>query len=294
MALPTAQLGQLSNINVPSYVPTTVIPKKQSILEQALLAFLMNTAGNAGGQLVQNVMAPDYAPEGQKRAFLGKLVQGPTTTRQESEATKAREFSAGQSQLDREAAMKRHTEQIGAQQFLAGLGHRAAATNTQAEIASNEKIAGMKGRQSLEQLQRQLTGETENLERSRANAVEIIKLKEMLGLPKTEAEIGLMQAQAEKLRTEAMEPEKQRQWYDTLRKGQSAIAGGASETARAAARGVKPTMTLEQFLAENPNSSAAGGQELVDLLSQTEQSPTEDLISKLRRISSQVNQNMQR
>ncbi len=77
MALPSAQLGGLASLNVPSYVPTQVVQAKEPLWKKALAQVLMSTAASAGQGVAQNATARDYAPDAQKAGFWDKLVSGP-------------------------------------------------------------------------------------------------------------------------------------------------------------------------------------------------------------------------
>ncbi len=83
MALPSAQLGGLASLNVPSYVPTQVVQAKEPLWKKALAQVLMSTAASAGQGVAQNATARDYAPDGQKAGFWDKLVSGPKTGERE-------------------------------------------------------------------------------------------------------------------------------------------------------------------------------------------------------------------
>lgn len=79
-ALPSAQLGSMPSLNVPSYIPTTVIQKEPKAWEKALLAILTQAGSAAANQGVQNAMTQDYASEFGKTPTTGfsKLLSGPT------------------------------------------------------------------------------------------------------------------------------------------------------------------------------------------------------------------------
>lgn len=80
MALPTAQLGGMASLSVPSYIPTVQVQKEPKAWEKLLLSVLANAAGSAVGQGVENVMSRDYADPamGEDPARgLDKLVRGP-------------------------------------------------------------------------------------------------------------------------------------------------------------------------------------------------------------------------
>lgn len=63
MALPTAQLGAMANLNTPSYVPLQVIPRQPTIWQQALASFLGNVADTAGQKLATNELEAEHAGE---------------------------------------------------------------------------------------------------------------------------------------------------------------------------------------------------------------------------------------
>lgn len=79
MALPSAPLGQLSSLNVPTSVPTVVTPGKEEFWKKALLGLLVNAAGTAVQGGVKNAMSQDHAAEfGQTpKSFLGRVGTGP-------------------------------------------------------------------------------------------------------------------------------------------------------------------------------------------------------------------------
>lgn len=78
MALPTAQLGQMASINVPSFVPTQVIDKRPKLWEQALMQMLAQAGTQAATSMVGNTFARDNASEfGEKNATgFDKLLHG--------------------------------------------------------------------------------------------------------------------------------------------------------------------------------------------------------------------------
>lgn len=75
MGLPSAQLGSLPSMNVPSSVPTIGVQKSPKIWQQALLNILTQTAGAAATQGIGNVMSQDYADD--PATGWEKLTKGP-------------------------------------------------------------------------------------------------------------------------------------------------------------------------------------------------------------------------
>lgn len=79
MALPTAPLGQLPNLSLPTHGQ---IYEKQSTIDKALAAFLVGVAQQAGSGMIQNALSHDYAPEDQQSAWYKKPFVGPTEDKQ--------------------------------------------------------------------------------------------------------------------------------------------------------------------------------------------------------------------
>jgi hypothetical protein len=79
MALPTAQLGGFSHINVPAYIPISQVRREPKLWETALAQMLTQAAGQVVGQGVQNAMSRDYASDfgEQPASFMGRMMQGP-------------------------------------------------------------------------------------------------------------------------------------------------------------------------------------------------------------------------
>lgn len=96
MALPTAPLGQLPNMNMPFQMPTY---EKRRGRDQILTALAAGIAQQLGGQVVDNAMSRDYAEE--PAGFWGKLVSGPKENRAQNEAKKERLSKAEQAEADR-------------------------------------------------------------------------------------------------------------------------------------------------------------------------------------------------
>lgn len=114
MALPTAPMGQLSNLSVPYQIEH--YQKPASGIDRALAAFLSGVAQQAGGQLAENALSRDYAPDGQKAGFFGKLVSGPVENRQQQMQKQGQEFEMEKMNADIGA---QNTRQQNEQDFLA-------------------------------------------------------------------------------------------------------------------------------------------------------------------------------
>ena len=101
MALPSAQLGQLSNINVPSHVPVQAVAKQPKLWQQVLMQALAQGLSGAVGQGVENAMSRDYADPalGEKKAtgfdklFHGATVNEKENTRRQTERARKEEHT---------------------------------------------------------------------------------------------------------------------------------------------------------------------------------------------------------
>lgn len=116
MALPIAPLGQMSSINLPNYVPNTVVPDRNP-LNLALAAFLQGAMSNAGGTIASNTLSRDFAADvGQTPATgLGKVFNGPKVNAAQLSQQKGND--AINARLDKEIAAtnSRLDKTIGAQ-----------------------------------------------------------------------------------------------------------------------------------------------------------------------------------
>lgn len=99
MALPTAQLGSLANLNTPSYVPLQVIPRQPTIWQQALASFIGNTADTVGQKLATNELESEHADEFGQTPATGwdRLVHGATVN--DKEAAQMRDINSATSLL---------------------------------------------------------------------------------------------------------------------------------------------------------------------------------------------------
>lgn len=182
MALPSAQLGSLASLNVPSYIPTTVVPKEQAMWKQLLMSVLAQTAGKVAGQGVENAMSRDSAAEfGQTPATgFDKLVSGPKVNERQATSLRA-ERSAKESQMRGIAADANTTKYKALQDLLlktSDLDARAASeglanTRNDADLAQREREFG--GRERGIRAQQLLEGikvERERLKNQREERVE--------------------------------------------------------------------------------------------------------------------------
>jgi hypothetical protein len=83
--LPTASLGSMPSLNVPTHIPVTVVNKQPKLWQQVLAGVLAQAAGQAAGQGVGNAMSRDYAGEYGDAGATGfdKLLQGPKVSEKE-------------------------------------------------------------------------------------------------------------------------------------------------------------------------------------------------------------------
>lgn len=171
MALPTAPLGQLPNMSMPYSIPT--YDKGPSIWEKALASFLVNAAGGAAQQGVDNVMSRDYAGEfGETKAGgLSKLINGPQVraddakirrqqafTREENEL--AREATAGQNEADAANALLRLDRQAQTGSEMQALQDMNADLRTSREITAADTRTSTQSadRSALARLEAELYG----------------------------------------------------------------------------------------------------------------------------------------
>lgn len=107
-ALPSAQLGGLSSLNVPSYIPTVEIRKEPKAWERALLQLLTSAGGAVVSQGVQNAMQPDY--DTNPNTGMSKILQGPKTDRaahvSQQAALDRLQFEIGLRELDSKVSAK--------------------------------------------------------------------------------------------------------------------------------------------------------------------------------------------
>lgn len=86
MALPSAPLGSMPSLNVPSYIPTVVVPRERKMSEQLLGQVLASVLGSAATQGIGNMMSRDYADTGKGESQANtwdKLLHGPKVDRAE-------------------------------------------------------------------------------------------------------------------------------------------------------------------------------------------------------------------
>lgn len=80
MALPTAQLGQMPNMQMPFNIPVQTYTKEPKAWEKILLGIVGNVAAAGLEKGISNVMQPDYAP--QPAGLAEKFMSGPTISGQ--------------------------------------------------------------------------------------------------------------------------------------------------------------------------------------------------------------------
>lgn len=116
MALPTAQLGGMASLNVPSYIPIVQTEKRPRLWEQALAQLLTQAGSAAAGKGVDNVMSRDYAAEvgDTPASFMQRLLQGPKVNERSFQmvAQTAKDLAMEQLRAKNEQA----TAEYGAQQ----------------------------------------------------------------------------------------------------------------------------------------------------------------------------------
>ena len=117
MGLPSAQLGSLPSMNLPTSIPTIGVQKSPKIWQQALMQILTQTAGNVVQQGIGNAMSRDYSED--PATGWQKLLSGPKVDKAQnmqnkslaataSEGKAGREFTAGENRLARELTSSEH------------------------------------------------------------------------------------------------------------------------------------------------------------------------------------------
>jgi hypothetical protein len=121
MALPTAPLGSLPNLNLPT--SRQQYQKPDSVLDKALAAFLVNVATQAGGQMGENVFAKDYGSEPTslwKKPFVGPQVGEREHLMGKQEAAQTERFNTGEKnasdRLDRQLTASSEDARLGREQ----------------------------------------------------------------------------------------------------------------------------------------------------------------------------------
>lgn len=116
-ALPSAQLGGMPSLNVPSYIPTTVVQKEPKAWEKALLAILTQAGAAAAQQGVQNAMSQEYAPEFDKTSTTGfqKFLKGPTVNERQALASRADTGATNRLQSEMDAARAMQANKLDAE-----------------------------------------------------------------------------------------------------------------------------------------------------------------------------------
>lgn len=131
MALPTAPLGQLANLNMPYSIPRYEVRRGR---DQVLTALAATVAQALGQKVIENAMSRDYAETagvGENAGFWSRLVQGPTMNRQQFEQANQRAYGREQADLER-------TQRANIADTEAGIANRRIDVGTAQSIAERE------------------------------------------------------------------------------------------------------------------------------------------------------------
>lgn len=102
MSLPTAQLGQLPQMNLP--YSRQYYQKEPNIWQKALASFLVNAAGSVATKGADNAMSHDYAQEFDKTPASGlSRLLGPTVSANDAQQMRQQQFVGGENTADRQA-----------------------------------------------------------------------------------------------------------------------------------------------------------------------------------------------
>lgn len=193
MALPTAPLGQLPSMNMPYSIPRYEQPA--SIWEKALASFLVNAAGGAASQGVENVMARDYAGDfGEKPATGFSKLLGPKVGAQDARIRKGQQFQQSMQKSEFEAAQKLAAEKQQHDYDMERLRNLNAGVERQDEFVNKNDLSYLDQLNENERLRRQIEGNL-NLATTRQNLDD--------NSPRTQAEIAELNARAAKSNADA-------------------------------------------------------------------------------------------
>jgi hypothetical protein len=208
MALPTAQLGGMASLNVPSHIPTVVIPRQVPLWQQALASMLTQAGGAALGQGIQNFMSGEFAGEFGEAPVTGirKFLTGPGIG--EKEASQRRTLTAQKESDIRNIIAQGQRERLSqteaTNRLAAELGARLAGeenawARTEAELKQRGDIEGIRARQHLAETRAQ----TLRQQIAAAHAEKLQRERFELDKPKTDAEIASLLALAARNREDA-------------------------------------------------------------------------------------------
>lgn len=248
MALPTAQLGSMASLNVPSYLPTQVVRKEPKLWQTALAQLLTQAAGTAVSKGVDNVMSRDYAEQfGETPASTGsRLFQGPQVGAREAE--QRRSIAAGKESDLRNIIAQGNRERLSQTEATnrATVGvendisrEQMAYDRLMAEMAIREKEMGMKDRLGAAEIRK-------------ANLLEQIRAERER--PGREAETAERVARTEKIRGETTQA---KELHDL-------ITGKGKKV-----EGNKPSANVAKF---------AAGQKQVSSVAPTQSDPAMDAV----------------
>lgn len=198
MALPTAQLGQMSSINMPSHMPTVLVPRQPRLWEQALAQILTQAAGQAVGQGIKNTMSGEYASEFGKTPNTGlkKFLYGSAIPQEEASRLRAADERSALEQyiLDSRQAQERTAQDAALERQMAG--------DTSAEMraldaaASARNLENLRSQNNLTETRERISGEGDVRER-------LARIEKQLMSPLEESQAGYYRARTEAERADA-------------------------------------------------------------------------------------------
>lgn len=227
MALPSAQLGSMSSLSGPSYVPTVVLaPKEEKYWKKALASILTQVAAGAATQGLTNTMQRDNAAEFGETPATGwdKVWQGPKVDK--NEAVRRRESAKQDERLLASAKLQ------------LGLGDIAAAesrTNREAAVQNNERAASDRRMSWYEEMAAKTRGNTadnrwDDARQEGADARALARLDKQIEAeePYRKSQIGVNEAQTKRYNAEA-------DWNKQLMEGALGGKGGKDSKAPSSA-----------------------------------------------------------
>lgn len=191
MALPTAQLGGLPNINTPSYIPLQVIPRQPTIWQQALASFIGNTADTVGQKLATNELEAEHAQEFGQTPSSGwdRLMHGSAVN--DKEAAQMRDINSATSLLGtREAG---ENTRLGLTEAGANTRNAADLTERTSEGAANRGLTASEGAATRQASRDQ---QVEEIKARMAQQQALFANENITAVPKMVADVGEANARA--------------------------------------------------------------------------------------------------
>lgn len=203
MALPSAQLGSLPSLGLPSTVPVQQVEKRTPLWQQLLGQILMQTAGGVVNQGVQNSMSRDFAGDYKEAPSSGvdKFMHGPKVSQAEDVRRKGQAFDTDKmlAQAKMNIGLAELGDQPGAREVYARqTADSAASDRRQADMQDTIAKSRLSRREQGHADEREVAHEmfATQLEQARQKGAQDLKAQEILGdKPFTDARVGSLLSQ---------------------------------------------------------------------------------------------------